>query len=176
MDYDKTIAKFNRGGRDKLAASHELICSVHDYVYYLLNKYYRDICHHSEDILHFCHLYLLSSIHQFNSKKGRFITWARYRILNGIAIYMEQYYLTVNRPRHAKQKGINIFIEYIDINYILCPEETIADVDARLDRQKIIDKIGRYVIEALSQKHWNMFKEFYGLGMNNPVRLKDMLV
>lgn len=161
--YDKLINKFNRGGAAKLEASHELIMSVYDYIYYLTDRYFKYIkLYYMSDALSFCHVYLLKQIYKFNPKKGRFITWARYRIINGLAIYYERKIAVVKLPRHAESLGIRV--KSINIGVLVLPNTlNFEKIDHDIDFERIVNKLHTAILDKFGLRDWLLFSDYFGL-------------
>ena len=174
--YDATIAKFNRGGSDKLSAAHELIMSVHDYIRYLASKYFRLDPQYTDDIVDSVHLHLLNRIYLFNPKRGKFITWSRYHILNGLAAYYEAIELPVRLPRNATTANIQVtrekFIPNTNSNLIL----DLDVIDNRIDNAHIINRLQQYILFYYKEIDWLLFRDYFGLVGGDPMSLRQLRV
>lgn len=166
MNYDEMVNKFKHGGRDKLEASHELIISVHDYIVYLTEKYYSYLYHnYLDDIINHCHLFLLDRIYQFNPDRGKFITWARFRILNGIATFYEKYGQIVKLPRHAERHGIRVqTLKLEDYNNVYE-----LDYEEKEDLDHVIDQLHAAIRKKYPYSFWCLFRDYCGLNNDNKI-------
>lgn len=157
IDYDKTISKFKHGGHEKLEASHELIMSIHAYIGYLANKYHPYLFdHYFDDIISYCHLYLLERIYQFNPQKGRFITWSRFHILTALASFYGKYIKVVTTSKCFPPN---------ETVYIGVPD-SIQLNDEYLEHDILFHtKLKDIILKKYPQRNWDLFYDYFYLSL-----------